>query len=531
MRFMSALTTKEISREHLESEEACYKGSREENSGAGNASETISENASENTSENASQEGGAFSPFRVFSGAIAIPVAFLGLGVYRAWIEIVFVGSFVSFPDLNFSMRDLFDVACCLTAVLCIVFARRISPFFNKPVVYGVCGSTLTISTIGMFGILLFPQVFEVAAPLWAILGGFGIALLILFWSELYGCLNPLRVALYYSASIVVGALIVYIYQGFKEPWLAVMTILLPAASLYMVSRSFASLPPAERPATTWTSFSVPWKAVLFMAAYAFGYGLMEGDIYSDVFGPHSAPGVVLVGLLVFIGVAFRGGRFDFALIYRIALPLTVLALFLVQAIGDVQGEAAAFCMSAAYTAQSILIMLIIANICYRYRVSAVWLFGIERSIRLVVMGLGRFVANITYELGVFGEYGATFVSLLAIIAVVIATTILLTERDLSSRWGANFISGGVDTAAILRKEELEERCNEIAITYHLTAREKEVLELLAQRKTVGIIERELLIANGTAKAHVRHIYQKLNIHTRQELFDLLNIDNRENVS
>lgn len=489
------------------------------------------ESPADNASQDSSQDNTGSSPFRIFSGAIAVPLTFLGLGVYRAWIEIVFVGSFVSFPDLNYSMRDLFDIACCFTAVLCIILARRVSPFFNKPYIYWICGLSLTASTAGMFGMILVPSVFETLAPLWAVLGGFGIALLILFWSELYGCLNPLRVALYYSASIVVGALVVYVYEGFKEPWLMVMTLLLPAVSLYMVKRSFASLPVAERPATTWTSFSVPWKAVLFMAAYAFAYGLMEGDLYNDVFGPHSAPGVVLVGLLVFVGVAFRGGRFDFALIYRIALPLTVLALFLVQAIGYVHGDAAAFCMSAAYTAQSILIMLIIANICYRYRVSAIWLFGIERSVRLVVMGLGRFVANITYEMGVFGEFGATFVSLLAIIAVVIATTILLTERDLSSRWGANFISGGVDMAAILRKEELEERCNEIAATYHLTAREKEVLILLAQHKTVGIIERELLVANGTAKAHVRHIYQKLNIHTRQELFDLLNIDNRENAS
>ena len=28
----------------------------------------------------------------------SIPLFFLGLGVYRAWIEIVFVGSFVEFP-------------------------------------------------------------------------------------------------------------------------------------------------------------------------------------------------------------------------------------------------------------------------------------------------------------------------------------------------------------------------------------------------------------------------------------------------
>ena len=46
------------------------------------------------------------------------------------------------------------------------------------------------------------------------------------------------------------------------------------------------------------------------------------------------------------------------------------------------------------------------------------------------------------------------------------------------------------------------------------------MLLLLAQRKTVGIIERELFIANGTAKAHVRHIYQKADVHDRQQFID-----------
>ena len=32
----------------------------------------------------------------------------------------------------------------------------------------------------------------------------------------------------------------------------------------------------------------------------------------------------------------------------------------------------------------------------------------------------------------------------------------------------------------------------------------------------------ELIIAEGTAKAHTRHIYEKLGINTRQELLDLL---------
>ena len=112
---------------------------------------------------------------------------------------------------------------------------------------------------------------------------------------------------------------------------------------------------------------------------------------------------------------------------------------------------------------------------------------------------------------------------------------ILMSEGELSSSWGVKMVrrSDGQnepnekapEVSIAERKHELASRVAATARAYKLSAREEEVLLLLAQRKTVGIIERELFIANGTAKAHVRHIYQKLDIHTRQELFDMLGVE------
>ena len=401
---------------------------------------------------------------------------------------------------MAFSGRDLFDLTMVVTAVACTLLARRIGPFFDKPAVYALCAATLTASTVLMFASCWLPGIAPAVGVPATLLGGFGIALLILFWSELYGCLNPLRVALYYSASIVAGALVLYVYRGFMLPWLFVMTSLLPAASLVLLRRGFGSLPTAELSTTSWTRFSVPWKAVLFMAAYAFAYGLMEGGLYAGAFGPHSAPWDAGGGR-----ARVWAWRCAAALRLRhhlpVALPLMVVALFLLPTLGHVQGMAASFCVSAGYTAQSVLIMLIMANICYRYGVSALWLFGIERSVRQVSMWLGRLVVDGAQSFDVLGGNGELFVSLLTVVAIVTATTILFSERDLSSRWGANFLAGGTDSAAMIRKQELADRCAEVARAYKLSTREEEVLLLLAQRKTVGIIERELFIANGTAKA------------------------------
>ena len=87
--------------------------------------------------------------------------------------------------------------------------------------------------------------------------------------------------------------------------------------------------------------------------------------------------------------------------------------------------------------------------------------------------------------------------------------------------WRYSDAAGG---AAHVPEETVGRVHDAIVLRYGLSPREEEVLLLLAQRKTVGSIERELFIANGTAKTHIRHIYRKLDIHSRDELSDLLGL-------
>lgn len=114
----------------------------------------------------------------------------------------------------------------------------------------------------------------------------------------------------------------------------------------------------------------------------------------------------------------------------------------------------------------------------------------------------------------------------LVIVMVVAATMILFSEKELSSRWGMTFLAeynAQADTA-LVKKQELANRCQALARERGLSPREEEVLLLLAQHKTVGSIERELFIANGTAKTHIRHIYRKLDVHSRDELINSLGL-------
>ena len=176
-----------------------------------------------------------------FSSAGFLPLAFLGLGIYRAWIEIVFVGSFVDFPSAHFATRDLFDIVMSIVLLGCALGARKVSPFYSKHAAWVLCGMLLTLATVCTFSSLFYPGIAEHLAIVASIAGGIGIALMILIWSELYGCMNPMRVAFYYSGSIIVGALMIYIYRGFAIPWLFVMTSILPIFSLLCAARSFCA--------------------------------------------------------------------------------------------------------------------------------------------------------------------------------------------------------------------------------------------------------------------------------------------------
>jgi DNA-binding CsgD family transcriptional regulator len=67
----------------------------------------------------------------------------------------------------------------------------------------------------------------------------------------------------------------------------------------------------------------------------------------------------------------------------------------------------------------------------------------------------------------------------------------------------------------------LENRCTLIAGHYKLTGRECEVLSLLAEGRNEPYIADALIVSRATVKTHIKHIYQKIDVSSRQELLDL----------
>ncbi|MFQ9181481.1 MAG: hypothetical protein ACLR3C_17570 [Eggerthella lenta] len=107
---------------------------------------------------------------------------------------------------------------------------------------YAVSGVALTVSTLCMSR----PSGYRgrrMRLPCGVLLGGFGIALVILLWSELYGCLNPFRVALYYSASMIWRRSHLFV-QGLPLLWLG--AVVLARCRVLACAAGSARCPPAS---------------------------------------------------------------------------------------------------------------------------------------------------------------------------------------------------------------------------------------------------------------------------------------------
>ncbi len=70
--------------------------------------------------------------------------------------------------------------------------------------------------------------------------------------------------------------------------------------------------------------------------------------------------------------------------------------------------------------------------------------------------------------------------------------------------------------------EAFERRCRRIAQEAGLTPREAQVFSMLARGRNREYIEERIGVSRNTVKAHVKHVYAKLGIHSHQELIDLV---------
>lgn len=278
------------------------------------------------------------------------------------------------------------------------------------------------------------------------------------------------------------------------------------------------------------------WKMLTaaFLCAIAFGLVKVGDNAWYNI-ASFGCSGVLLIGAATF----FRN-KASTQSIFNVALPLIVTGLAVAAIVGSGAPLLAEFVTGIGYALMMALFTIILADRCYRFGVSAIWSIGIIRA----VLGAGRFIGSSLVAWTQTAPFYESFIPIGAMFAVLVASIIWMQDsysvtKDLfaTHKNGATLASQKRDEFALTGssqdvlestnaiKQHLLSRCEEVAQEYCLSAREKEVLSCLAFGWSVARIEEKLVISNSTAKTHVRHIYSKLGIHSRDELKILLGVD------
>ncbi len=80
----------------------------------------------------------------------------------------------------------------------------------------------------------------------------------------------------------------------------------------------------------------------------------------------------------------------------------------------------------------------------------------------------------------------------------------------------------GSEATPVATIDPLPYVCHLVAMEHDLTRREEDVLQLLARGRTPARIAEALCISPATARTHLRNIYAKLDVHSQQDVLDLV---------
>lgn len=443
---------------------------------------------------------------------------FFGFAFARAWMELAMYRVATLFPADVWFGGDAFTLAMVCAFVPFALFARKMAPLYSRRGVRTVCTTSMMVAGVALVIAMASPEIAFLLVWIAVVAGGFGASLSIMLWAELHSCFEPLRVVLYVAGAFLLGSFLAWILLN-TEGWRLLATVLLlPTLSHGCLVVAFRLVPSVDLPKKTWGKLHFPWKLLVVLGLYQFVYGIKSplDAPYTELF----LWGTVVASIVVLTLVLLLGKRFDFTLLYRTPFVLMMCGLMMTLLSFSGTSVVAQFFIVAGYALMFLVLTILLCDIAHTYGVSVLVLCGIQ-EVTLVAIPLGHMVSHTFVGQNAVAPLDPTTLTVVLSLLVVVATIALFSDKGHFRSWGVSFF--GVDGIAEEdARAKLLSRCLDIGTTHGLSPREVEVFQLIALGRNTTQIEQELSIANGTLKSHIQRIYQKLQVHSRDELRDLV---------
>lgn len=472
----------------------------------------------------------------------ALKLRYMGIGFVWAWLYCTYATSAV-FPDragqsINADESWLASAIAVVAVfliggvVLSRISCRRGGLRIAAPV---LLSAGTVVSALG-----------SVATPLaWAggILTGIGYALLSLLWAQALMALDveELEVAIPLSALVTVPCVVVFpALDGVAGVAAAALLPLASGALLLLcvsdgnareaaadlgapVGEPAGKTVPASDAGAGRLEITRPWGIYLLRVALvlvvlylAVGWQAAHADV-SD--GLHALVGVdvamliaSLASVILCVAIVFFSKKVGFSGLFRWAVPCSVVALVLQGVPGLWAGFAGNAISDTLDSLVQVLVYLFAVTLAKRGKAPAALGVGVLNG----AVQLGVLAGNLAGGLWAAGDLAASSPVVAALICLVALSGIAAPQSEPADAQPA--LPVGPDAL----ERSLMEGCRRLQGKCGLSDRETEIAFLIARGYSRPYIREKLFISKNTVATHIRHIYGKLGIHSKEELIDLV---------
>lgn len=456
----------------------------------------------------------------------------VGLGIHWAWVYLAtIVTPQIFFPTAQdvTVLNSSFYATSVITLALTLGFAallsdrlsvlaeRQTTPFLVS--VFSVLGTVLLLFANGSLGV--------VACIAAGILTGIGSGCLLLLWGIAFGKLNVPSIVLNASLAVIVAFVMYVLVAGLLPRHVAlIITILAPmieAVVLFLQQKQLRQSASMAKTRLRVKKGIFALKIGFPSLVFGISLGVLREMSVTSTFSTVGTP----QQLILLIGALFAAAlvccstlffkRYEQGFLFRPFVPCIAVVLVLLSSMGEVNEIVLALMVLVGYICFEIIMWTAFAEITSRYGLSALLVFGFGRA----ALAIGTFI-------GVIGSKTVAVTSILPMSEVsepsilmftlLVAYCLLPREKSILKM----ILRNEKDIALCDDSVNLNTKCEIIAKRYLLSSREAEVFYLLAKGRNTAHISEAFIISSNTAKTHIKRIYQKTDVHTQQELIDMV---------
>lgn len=458
---------------------------------------------------------------------------YLGFGLYWTWVYLSFnslpiTGSLANGAPFIPLLHIVSGLVGCAAFAIAIVAHHRIESSSR------LRGAIWTAAAITTVGTLLYtlplaegPRMLALAG---GIITGFSSPWVALAWGVAYCRLDARHATALTAGSFLLAGILYAAISYLVQPFDGILVAFMPMLSvlaLYLCDRERFGRPMRNARASETLNrelaglFSHTGQGRIFLGILMtmFVCGGLRIYIMQLQSAVYAEP--LLIALpIALVSFAFLGysasisaTSLNLGPLYRIAMPLFAIAFAAIAMFGIGNADASFMIVSAGATLIDMLTWVLLFEIARSTRFSPLLVFALGRLAIHAGMAVGEAVALQMAE-GMSGFF------LVSIIILVVVAGYMFTDRDTTFFFeppDAGELPDDTDESDLVQG-----RIDAIAREYGLSPRETEVFQLWATGHGSKAIEAKLVVSSATVKTHLRHIYEKCDVHSRAEILELI---------